>query len=82
MLNQNADGDLNLEEAIRDAFKGRKHGSDFNYPHIEQVDSCSGHDKERTFLSMLNDCALEPVLEPIKSEATIALILCSIEVLV
>lgn len=30
---------------------------DFNYPHIDWINSSSGHEWETRFLDVLNDCA-------------------------
>ena len=35
---------------------------DFNYPHINWGNACSGQEREIRFLDMLNDCALEQLM--------------------
>ncbi|XP_053130019.1 uncharacterized protein LOC128335549 [Hemicordylus capensis] len=76
--NQNANSDWELQEEIREASRRGRAVimGDFNYPHIDWVNSQSGQNKEVKFLDILNDCALEQlVMEPTREKATLDLIL-------
>ena len=75
---QNAQNDLEMENENREV---SKRGSvvimgDFNYHHIDWINSYSSHDKEAKFLDVLNECALvQLVMELTRGEATLDLIL-------
>lgn len=52
----------------------------FNYPHIDWVNLCSGHEREKLFLDMINECVLEQlILELSRGEVSLDLILCGIQ---
>ena len=76
---QTIEGDLEMGKQFREVTKKDKVVimGDFNYPHIDWVNWCSGQAKETGFLDELNDCALEQlVMEPTRGQVTLDLILC------
>nr|GFB50161.1 hypothetical protein [Tanacetum cinerariifolium] len=82
---QKPEGDLEMRKQIREVSTRDRVVvmGDFNYPHIDWVNSCSGHERETGFLDMLNDCALEQlVTEPTRGQVTLDLILCGTQDLV
>lgn len=64
-----------MENDTKEVSKG---GSDFNYSHIDWVYAHFSHDKEVTFIGILNDWALEElVMELTRGEVTLDSILSS-----
>lgn len=76
---QKPEGDLEMRKETRQMLRRDRVVimGDFTYPHIDWVNSCSGHERETGSLDMLNDCALEQlVMESTRGQATLDLILC------
>uniref|UniRef100_A0A8D0BHT0 B30.2/SPRY domain-containing protein n=1 Tax=Salvator merianae TaxID=96440 RepID=A0A8D0BHT0_SALMN len=55
--NQTQEGNQHLENEVKEASKKERVVimGDFNYPHIDWVNSCSTYEREITFLDMLNN---------------------------
>lgn len=61
-LDQNSDGDLEMEKDIRDTAQRDNVviTDNFNYPSVYPLSSlCLDHDTEAAFLDTINDCVLE-----------------------
>lgn len=71
---QNFEGNLQVQKGIKDATIGESVIiiGDFNYPHIDLVNTYSPCDKETTFLDTIYDCALKQFINQLtRREATL-----------